>query len=241
MSLELVEVDPKTDFPAISRCMFESHEIPAQDFFHACFPIHGSGAQAREDAIAEGAVRLQSWHTENPTSHWNKVVDTDTGRLVGASLWNIHKEDPFAEEQQMEVSWFPDDGSRRFVEQMLEIYEKPRARVGRRPQVYLFTLFTHPDWRRRGIGQKLLNWGIKKADDMGVEMFLDSTVEGKPLYEANKFHVVEKTVIVPQNDNPDEGWKKAEEKIGHSTWWLMWRPVMGQYTEGESVKPWLKS
>ncbi|KAI1337251.1 hypothetical protein F5Y15DRAFT_418017 [Xylariaceae sp. FL0016] len=241
MPLERVEIVPETDFPAISRCMFESHEIPAQQFFHAFFPTHGDGDRAREAAIAEGATRLQSWHTDDPTSYWQKVVDTETGEIAGAALWNIHKENPFAEENQMEVSWFPDDGSRRFVEEFLEIYEKPRANVGRRPQVYLFILFTHPNYRRRGVAQQLLNWGMNKADEMSVEMFLDSTPVGKPLYEANKFHVVEKTVIVPQTQSPDQGWKDAEKKIGHSTWWLMWRPIKGQYEEGGTVKPWLNS
>lgn len=83
-----------------------------------------------------------------------------------------------------------------------------------------------------------MDWGINKADEMGVEMFLDSTPVGKPVYEANGFHVVEKTVIIPQTSNPDEKWKEAEEKIGHSVWWLMWRPVRGQSKEGATIKPW---
>ncbi|KAI1875933.1 uncharacterized protein JN550_001429 [Neoarthrinium moseri] len=241
MTLKLLEIDPETDFPDISRCMFESHETPVQPFFQAFFPTHGHGDQAREDAIAEGAARLRSWHTEDPTSYWQKVVDTSTGQIAGAALWNICKEDPFAEEHQMEVTWFPNDKSRHFVEQFLQIYEEPRARVGRRPQVYLFILFTHPNYRRQGAAQQCLNWGMNKADEMGVEMFLDSTPVGKPLYEANKFHVIEKTVIIPQVDNPDEKWKEAEEKIGHSTWWLMWRPVRGHYEEGVTMKPWEKN
>ncbi|KAI1350314.1 hypothetical protein F5Y01DRAFT_159301 [Xylaria sp. FL0043] len=227
MPLELLEVDPKTDFPDIARCMFDSHETPLQTFFWAFFPINGDGDEAREDAIAECATRLYSWHTEDPTSYWQKVVNTDTGRIAGAALWKICPSDPFAEEHNMEVSWYPDDGSRRFAEQFLELYERPRARVGRRPQVYLYILFTHPEYRRQGVARKCLNWGMNKADEMGVEMFLDSTPVGKPVYEANDFHVVEKTVIIPQTDNPDEGWKEAEEKIGHSSWWLMWRPVRG--------------
>lgn len=135
MAFKLVEIDPKIDFAAISRCMFESHETPEQPFFQAFFPTHGTGHQAREQAIAEGATRLYSWHTEGPTSYWQKVVDTSTGRIAGAALWNICHEDPFAGEDQMEVTWFPNDQSREFVEQFLQVYEKPRARVGRRPQV----------------------------------------------------------------------------------------------------------
>ncbi|KAI0448669.1 hypothetical protein F5B21DRAFT_518773 [Xylaria acuta] len=188
MPLKLLKVNPKTDFPGISRCLFESHETPVQQFL---VPF-GNRDQAREDAIAECAARLYSWHTEDPTSYWQKVADTDIGQLVGADLWSICENDPFAEEHEIQVSWLPDDGSRR------------QAHVGRRPQVHLFILFAHPDYRRQG------------ADEMGVEMSLDSTPVGKLLYEANGFHIVEKTT-----GGPDEMWKEAEEKIGRSTWWLM--------------------
>ncbi|KAI0189468.1 hypothetical protein F4808DRAFT_465907 [Astrocystis sublimbata] len=238
MPLELLEIDRKTDFPALARCMFESHEVPEQKFFQAFFP-YGKGEQAREKAIAECATRLASWH-EDPTSYWQKMVDTDTGRIAGTAFWNICERDPFEEKQKMEVTWYPDNGGRRFVEQFLDIFGKPRARVGRRPQVYLFILLTHPDYRRKGIAQTCLNWGMNKADEMGVDMFLDATPLGKPLYEANKFQVVEEYVIIPQTENPDDEWREAEEKIGHSSWSLMWRPVRGEYEEGVTVKPWEK-
>ncbi|KAI0006497.1 hypothetical protein F4779DRAFT_629779 [Xylariaceae sp. FL0662B] len=238
MVLELREVNPGTDFPGLARCLFDSYEDPPQEFFHAWFPIHGNGHEHREEAIAEAATRLHSWHTEDPTSYWQKVIDTDTGRFAGGALWNIHRENLFAEEHRMEVTWFPDDGSRRFAEQVVESLGGPRARAGQRPQVYLFIIFTHPDYRRKGVGQQFMDWGMAKADEMGVEMFLDSTPPGRPLYEKNGLICVEKNVIAPQTNNADEAWKETEEKAGQSTWWLMWRPVGGKYEEGKTVKPW---
>ncbi|KAI1742883.1 acyl-CoA N-acyltransferase [Xylaria scruposa] len=238
MGFELREVDPTTDFPAIARCMFDSYEDPLQTFFYAFFPIHGDTHDAREEAIAECATRLHSWHTEDPTSYWQKIVDTDTGRIAGGALWNIHKENPFANEHHMEVTWFPDDGSRRFAEQVVEIHAAPRIRVGQRPQVYLFIIFTHPDYRRKGVGQMFMNWGMAKADEMGVELFLDATPVGRPLYKANGLIEVEEHIIVPRMDHPDDAWKASEKKIGHSTWFLMWRPPGGNYEEGKTIKPW---
>ncbi|KAI1809054.1 hypothetical protein GGS20DRAFT_573742 [Poronia punctata] len=241
MGFRLEQVDPAADFPAIARSMFESYEEPPQSFFHAFFPRHGETQEAREAAIAECATRLYSWHTEDPTSHWQKIIDTDTGRIAGAALWNICQENPFAHEHSMEVSWFPDDGSRRFAEQVVEIHAAPRARVGQRPQVYLFIVFTHPMYRRKGVGQRFMDWGMAKADEMGVEMFLDATPVGKPLYDVNGFVEVENNIILPRTENPDDAWKATEKKTGHSTWYLMWRPIGGNYEEGKTAKPWEKS
>ncbi len=135
MPLELQELDEDKDFNAIARCMFESYEDPPQKFFHVFFPTHGEGVSAREAAIDEAATRLKTWHTHDPSSIWQKVVDTDTGNIAGGALWNIYKENPFANPQPSQVTWFPNDSSREFVEQALQTHAAPRARAAQRPHV----------------------------------------------------------------------------------------------------------
>lgn len=83
-----------------------------------------------------------------------------------------------------------------------------------------------------------MNWGMKKADEMGLEFFLDSTPHGRPLYEAYGFIYIEENLIKPEMDNPDEKWKEIQDKVGPCTLWLMWRPVGGKYEEGNTIKPW---
>lgn len=135
MGLKLQGIDPEADFYAISTCLFESHEDPPQKFFHLWFPIHGNDEQARENAIEEGAIRLKRWHTEDPSSNWRKVVDTESGRIAGAALWNIHHENPFAVPDQLEVTWFPTGSAREFVEQMIMDYDAPRAQAAQKPHI----------------------------------------------------------------------------------------------------------
>jgi hypothetical protein len=135
MALKLQDIDPKRDFPALVRCMFESYEDPPQKFFHVFFPIHGMGHEARETAIQECVERLKLWHANDPSSYWQKVVDEKTGKIAGGALWNIHEENPFANPHPSNVTWFPDDGSRRFVEKALENHGRPRAEVAQKPHL----------------------------------------------------------------------------------------------------------
>lgn len=135
MVLKLQEIDPEADFCAISRCLFESHEDPPQKFFHLWFPIHGNDEQARENAIEEGAARLKSWHRDDPSSNWRKVVDTESGKVAGAALWKIYNENPFAVPDDLEVTWFPAGGARDFVEHMITDYDAPRAQAAQKPHV----------------------------------------------------------------------------------------------------------
>ncbi|KAF2175457.1 hypothetical protein K469DRAFT_702208 [Zopfia rhizophila CBS 207.26] len=238
MGYELKEVDPETDFPEIARCLFESYEDPPQKFFSVFFPIHGTGDEARREALEEAAQRLHFWHVNDPSSYWQKVVDTDSSKIVGGALWNIHKENPFAEQKHSEITWYPNDSSREYVAQALGKHVSPRARMAQRAHVDLYIIFTHPDYRRRGVGQQIMDWGKNKADEMNVEFWLDSTPYGRPLYEANDFVYVYENVNSPERENPDEKWKEMEEKIGTFTFWVMWRPVGGKYEGGKTIKPW---
>lgn len=135
MPLQHQEINPSTDFPSLTRCMLESYENPSQAFFHIFFPIHGSSTQACEDAIAEAATRLKLWHTSDPESHWRKVVDTQNGKIAGGALWKIHKEDPFADPSSLDATWFPDDSSRLFANEVVKTHSGPRSRVASKPHV----------------------------------------------------------------------------------------------------------
>lgn len=101
-------------------------------------------------------------------------------------------------------------------------------------------VFTHPDYRRQGVAQKILDWGIKKADELGLEIFLEATPPSKPLFEKQGFVVIKENITTPETDDPDDAkrWKEMEEKVGPLNFWLMWRPVGGNYEEGKTVKPW---
>lgn len=84
-------------------------------------------------------------------------------------------------------------------------------------------LFTHPDYRRAGVGSLIINWGLEQADRLGLECFVEATKEGKPCYERFGFKVVEENVLRSEKEDPDEEWKTLEEKLLPFTWWSMRR------------------
>ncbi|KAL9117182.1 MAG: hypothetical protein Q9187_006287 [Circinaria calcarea] len=110
--------------------------------------------------------------------------------------------------------------------------------MAQRPQVFLNIIFTHPDYRRMGAGDLILQWGIAKAGEMDVEMWLDATVYGVPLYKKHGFVVVNENNLHPHTADPDEDWKRIEAELLPITMWQMWRPTGGNYQEGKTVRPW---
>ncbi|MCJ1246386.1 hypothetical protein MMC30_003593 [Trapelia coarctata] len=238
MVFKLEEVNPDTDFDELMACEWESYENPSQTFFRLFCPIHGTGPNARAESIKEATARQLAWHQSDPTSYWQKVVDVETRKIIGGALWKICKTNPFEQEQHSEAYWIPTGGQRDFVNKALEQFEAPRAKMGQRPQVYLNIIFTHPAYRRKGAGDLMMDWGIQKAEEMGVEMWLDATVYGVPLYKKHGFAVVNESDIRPTTDKPDVDWEMIEHDLIPMVMWQMWRPVGGMDKEGKTIRPW---
>ncbi|PQE25900.1 hypothetical protein CJF30_00000642 [Rutstroemia sp. NJR-2017a BBW] len=246
MSFKLEEVDPVKDFTELIECEWISYENPNQTFFRLFCPIIGDGPNAREESLKESTARQLEWHQSDPTSYWQKIVDPKSGKIAAAALWKICPTNPFAhEEDHSEAYWFPEGGQRDFVTQALQRFDAPRARMGQRPQspahnrLDLNIIYTHPDFRRMGLGDMIMNWGINKAKDMGVEMWLDATVYGVPLYKKHGFVVVNENSLSPEaTGEVSEEWKKIDKELSPMTMWQMWRPAGGPFQEGVTTKPW---
>lgn len=98
--------------------------------------------------------------------------------------------------------------------------------------------FVTPKYRRQGVGRLLMDWGVQKADRLGMESYLDSTPMGVPLYEQYGYvspgwvHVK-----APENTNPSARWKVLEATLVPFEFLPMWRPVGGKVDEN-TKKPW---
>ncbi|KFA69703.1 hypothetical protein S40285_08107 [Stachybotrys chlorohalonatus IBT 40285] len=238
MDFRLVEVEDSLDFFDVIECQWQSYENPLQNFFRMFCPVRGEGDAARVASLRESASRQWEWHTSDPASHWFKVVDP-LGKIAGACLWKIYTSNPFGKAgDHSEAYWYPEGEAREYVTKSLEQFDAPRRRLATRPQVYLNIIYTHPDFRRQGVANVMLAWGKQKADEMGVEMWLDATKYGVPVYQKHGFIVVEENPVRPKKEDPGETWIKTEQALQPMVFWSMWRPVRGMYEEGKTVKPW---
>ena len=131
MSFKLEEVNVESDFAELIACEWESYERPLQTFFRLFCPIRGS----REESLKECTARQLDWHKSDPTSYWQKVTDSRTGKIVGGALWKICATNPFEHHEEETVYWYPEGDRRRYVEAALERFESPRARMAPIPQV----------------------------------------------------------------------------------------------------------
>jgi GNAT superfamily N-acetyltransferase len=131
-----------------------------------------------------------------------KCVDTSTGVMIAGARWRYVKP---KERGAKERTWEEVDAGLvippPFEESHPEMFESlfklfnanKRDILGTRPYYVLDTLVTLPAHERRGAGSMLVQWGCEKADEAGVEAFLEASPMGAPMYARHGFQPV-KTV-----------------------------------------------
>jgi len=83
----------------------------------------------------------------------------------------------------------------------------------------------------------MMEWGVRKADELGLEAYIDATAEGKPLYENYGFVAAGGIDLDASKPDPSPRWKERAQCHLPFTFWPMWRPVGGKM-EPRTVKPW---
>jgi predicted acetyltransferase len=56
-------------------------------------------------------------------------------------------------------------------------------------------LHTDPQHQRRGAASMLLKWGTDEADRLGIPSYLESSEEGRPLYEKFGYETVDVVTV----------------------------------------------
>lgn len=104
-------------------------------------------------------------------------------------------------------------------------------------------IFTLPEHQRRGIGRSIMNWGLAKADELGLDCWLDASKYGYPLYQSvgfmtygsNNIHVDMPAYYTENQKAEWEHYKKILLPLENA---VMWRPTGGKFIIGKTVTPW---
>jgi len=95
--------------------------------------------------------------------------------------------------------------------------------------IVLSFCFTHPKHRRRGVGRLLMEWGIEKADELGLASYIEAADFGLEFYEAQGFKVEGDIDLDANTEGPSKEFTSVRQKLGcpiHG--WFMRRPKYGK-------------
>lgn len=152
------------------------------------------------DLIARKRWRIS--RRDNETSFCFCARDTATNEILGVTWWSLVNDAPNTREE-IDAAFVKAREARYAGPQIegmnLALYEvfvhktfylEAEIMAGRGPYVSFSVLATDPKHQRRGVGAVLLKQCLEKADSLGLPVFLESGVNGRPLYERHGFEVI---------------------------------------------------
>ena len=83
-----------------------------------------------------------------------------------------------------------------------------------------------------------MGWGVEKAQEKGLEVFVEGTDLGRPLYESFGLTVMSVAHLDAYERNMSDEWRKLEREILQMHFYFMWKPAEGVYQMGKTVVPW---
>lgn len=158
------------------------------------------------DTPAVNAFRLRRFvHSINhdPFAVFVKIVDDEVPeeeRLVAMGKWTR----PYTPEEKMASEFvdlvrsdeLPKECNREVIRAMGEkMGDLKREIMGDRPCYYLNVLATHPDHGGRGCAGRLIKWGMQKAEEEGVECYVEAQDSSRPIFVKYGWEEVKALVV----------------------------------------------
>ena len=97
--------------------------------------------------------------------------------------------------------------------------------------------FTHPDNRRRGAGNLMMEWATRKADELGLGIYVEASPMGSRLYTKHGFRITEVAELNPprrsEEEENDPEWKSWRELTKGLRCAILKRPIRGDWSGQE--------
>lgn len=145
------------------------------------------------------------WMATDPTARIVKAFDPATGQIVAVGHWHFYLS-PSTDALIFPTFRFPPAGNpalgAHFFGSLLRTQEEHM-----RGQAYIFMrlLVVLPSYQGKGIGTRLLRWGLEQADQLGVKVWIDASPAGLRLYQKLGWEEVSRLEIDLQEWGGREG------------------------------------
>ena len=120
MSLSIDSCDD-ADFTRITDILFDAFGT-REHYINVVYPHHDT-----PEGRARHADRLLAMKHADPTTHWLKVVENSTGKIIGQAMWQIYREKPPEVPLAGDV-WDTED-DKAYAQDLYRAYRIPRRAV----------------------------------------------------------------------------------------------------------------
>ncbi|CAO2649612.1 Nn.00g069970.m01.CDS01 [Neocucurbitaria sp. VM-36] len=143
------------------------------------------------DAQQQRINQVIDMRKDDPTAVYIQAFDEETGKMIAFAKWHIYETSEAASRPSKPQEF----GAGRNKEACMLLYggvaKRKEELMGGKPHLYLHMLQTDPEFQGRGAGGMLIDWGTKKADELGLPVYLESSAKGYHFYKKRGFEDIE--------------------------------------------------
>ncbi|KAI1851727.1 hypothetical protein JX265_010961 [Neoarthrinium moseri] len=137
------------------------------------------------------------WHHDQ-NGYTIKCVDSESGKIVGMATWEVFwrpgKDSRWKKPAGAE--WLKGANRKKAESVLIPSWTMREKLFGGQKHIYCISLATHPEYRRKGIGRLLLQWGVDIAEQLQLPIYLEATVASAPMFESCGFDRLKHEEIV---------------------------------------------
>ncbi|KIW13290.1 hypothetical protein PV08_08478 [Exophiala spinifera] len=181
-----------SDLERIAQLQFES--FASDHGFPVIFPKGASPT-----SLTHFVHSFENDMENDPTCFIMIVKEAMSSVIVSYAVWHFYppkSQDEIDMEMLVENIPLPADanqelGNRLIRESIRKKHEVVTAAIGpQKPYAFLAALGTSPQYQRQGAASLLMTWGVERADDRGVAIYVEASPDASRLYEKHGFHEV---------------------------------------------------
>ncbi|KAL2856782.1 hypothetical protein BJX68DRAFT_191657 [Aspergillus pseudodeflectus] len=157
----------------------------------------------REYQLARFKKLAETAPTDSKT-HFLKIVGSgsesdQTPVIAGFAIWRFFDGDSAsdAKHSKSTVQWPASSDAELCNSFFSRVDQERKNAIGEQPHYYLDMLAVDPAFGRRGLGARLLKWGLDRADGERVITFISSSPTGRGLYEKHGCRALNNYQVIP--------------------------------------------
>jgi hypothetical protein len=133
-----------------------------------------------------------TWHNLVITVPATTSLGANKDQVIAWCKWNA----PSLKPLETDLPTWPEGADVELANHFFgNLFTRRKRIMGERKHWYLEILATRPEWQGKGAAGKLMRWGLERADEEGVETYIEASPDGKPIYEHFGFKEMERLVV----------------------------------------------
>ncbi|MCJ1398876.1 hypothetical protein MMC11_002077 [Xylographa trunciseda] len=134
---------------------------------------------------------------QDPSNHYLLVTELAAEKAVAYVWWQQAKGRTSAQWAETYANRYrPKEMNKALMDATSGVRFLKRAKIlGEQDVFILKELYVRPEFQRRGLGGKLVAWGVQKADELGLLSYTEASPKGLGLYLKHGFLEVDRVTV----------------------------------------------